>query len=133
MSRAIRLAQKSLTQQREALLELEAYAKSIDRGDQMIADLKIQMEGVAIKHKDRKTTVDDIAYLEDLLRCARKKVAWEKKMESLRKGAQIIFEKVSKVINDPTNPPNEQTRANILQSLQNVKSSMERLDKAQRG
>ncbi|MHA3772182.1 hypothetical protein ACXR0O_11650 [Verrucomicrobiota bacterium sgz303538] len=129
-SKAFKLAQKSALLQREVLSELEALVKSIDRGEKMITELKEEMEAVNAKHQDRKTTRDDIAYLEDLLTCAKKKLAWEKLMESLKKRTPEVMAKVSGVINDPKNPAGEETRANILQSLQKIQAAMERLDQA---
>ena len=129
-SKILKAAQKSALLQRELLDELEALVKSIDRSEKMITELKTEMEEVKAKHQDRKTTRDDIAYLEDLLACAKKKLAWEKLLESLQKRTPAVLSKVSEVINDPNNPPADQTRANILQCLQNVQVSMQRLEQA---
>lgn len=129
-SKILKAAQKSALLQREVLEELESLVKSIDRSEKMITELKAEMEEVKVKHQDRKTTRDDIAYLEDLLACAKKKLAWEKLLESLQKRTPAVLAKVSEVVNDPNNPPAEQTRANILQSLQNVQASMQRLEQA---
>jgi hypothetical protein len=124
------MAQKSALLQREVLEELESLVKSIDRSEKMITELKSEMEEVNAKHRERKTTRDDIAYLEDLLTCAKKKLAWEKLLESLQKRTPAVLQKVSQVINDPQNPPAEQIRAGILQSLQGVQAAMERLEQA---
>lgn len=129
-SKILKAAQKSALLQRELLEELEALVKSIDRSEKMITELKAEMEEVKVKHQDRQTTRDDIAYLEDLLACAKKKLAWEKLLESLQKRTPAVLAKVSEVVNDPKNPPAEQTRANILQCLQNVQVSMQRLEQA---
>ncbi|RYD62038.1 MAG: hypothetical protein EOP84_35005 [Verrucomicrobiaceae bacterium] len=124
------MAQKSALLQREVLEELDSLVKSIDRSEKMITELKAEMEEVNAKHQERKTTRDDIAYLEDLLACAKKKLAWEKLLESLQKRTPILLQKVSQVINDPQNPPADQVRGSILQSLQGVQAAMERLEQA---
>jgi hypothetical protein len=131
MSKSIlKLAQKSALLQREILEELEALAKSFDRSEKMIVELKADMEAVNAKHQDRKTTRDDIAYLEDLLRCAKKKLVWEKQMEKLRERTPEIMKRVSDMINDQTMPPSDETRATVLRLLQSVQAAMERLERA---
>ena len=131
MSKSIlKLAQKSAIVQRGILEELEALAKSFDRSEKMIVELKHDMEAVNAKHQNRETTRDDIAYLEDLLRCAKKKLVWEKQMEKLSERTPEIMKRVSEMINDQTMPPSDETRATVLGSLQSVQSAMERLERA---
>jgi hypothetical protein len=130
VGKAQKLAQKSLLVQREALSELESLVKSIERGQNMINELKAEMEHVNVTHQNRKTTRDDIAYLEDLLRCAKKKLAWENLMEGLQKRIPATLEKVSAVMNDAKNPPTEEVRTGILGFLQQVQTAMEYLEQA---
>ena len=130
MSKAQRLRQKSTMVQKEVLEELEALAKTFDRSETMIVELKAEMEEVNRKHQNRNGTQDDIHYLEDLLRCAKKKLVWEKQMEKLSTRTPVIMQKVSACINDPINPPPDHTRAAVLGLLQNVQAAMERLEKA---
>jgi hypothetical protein len=127
---ARRLARKSALRQQEVVEGLQAVASSIEKADEMIASLKTQMEEVNARHQDRKTTSDDIAYLEDLLRCARKKLAWEKQMASLSKKIPEVLAAVTSVMNDPATPPTDQTRAVVMGLLQNVQQSMARLEQA---
>lgn len=128
VSKANKLEQKSLLLQREALTELEGLVKSIDRGQKMVAELKTEMDAVNSTHQHRKTTREDIAYLEDLLRCAKKKLAWENLMEGLQKRIPATLEKVSGVMNDAKNPPSEEVRGQILALLQQVQVAMEYLE-----
>jgi hypothetical protein len=109
---------------------LEALANSIGKADTMITELKDQMEAVNAKHAHRKTTADDIAYLEDLLKCARKKLAWEQQMAKLSKRIPEVLEEVSAVMNDPVSPPPDETRVSVVKLLQNVQQSMARLEQA---
>lgn len=125
-----RLARKSALRQQELVESLESLAKSIGRADTMIIELKDQMEAVNAKHANRKTTADDIDYLEDLLRCARKKLAWEQQMAKLSKRIPEVLEEVSAVMNDPVAPPADETRVVVVQLLQNVQQSMARLEQA---
>jgi hypothetical protein len=124
------LARKAAQRQLEVVESLEALANSIGKADTMINELKVQMEAVNAKHADRKTTADDIAYLEDLLRCARKKLAWEQQMAKLSKRIPEVLESVSAVMNDPEAAPSEETRAAVVQLLQKVQHSMASLEKA---
>jgi hypothetical protein len=40
------------------------------------------------------------------------------------------MEKLTQVMDDPKNPPSDQTRAELLRALQGVQSAMERLQSA---
>lgn len=122
--------EKSATQQREVILELHTLVKDIERCDKTIVDLKTELEAVNAKHQNRKTTREDIDYLTDLLRCANKKLTWEKQMASLQKRTPALLEKMSRLINDPKTPPADETRAEMLGALQGVQAAMERLQSA---
>jgi hypothetical protein len=91
------------------------------------------LDAVNKKHADRRTTRDDIAYLTALLECARKKLGWEKQMASLQKRTPAILDEITRLMNDPKNPPPEELRAQVLQSLQQVQTTMERLQSARAG
>jgi hypothetical protein len=127
---ARRLARKSALRQQEVVESLQALANSIEKADAMIVALKDQMEIVNDKHQERKTTSDDIAYLEDLLQCARKKLAWEKQMASLSKRIPEVLESVTAVMNDPVAAPSDETRVLVVQLLNKVQQSMARLEAA---
>jgi len=92
-----------------------------------VTDLKAELEAVNVKHQNRKTTHEDIDYLTDLSRCAHKKLSWQKQIASLQKRTLIVLENMARLMNDPTNPPDEPTRDQMVQSLQAVQSIMERL------
>lgn len=128
--KAQKLAQKSVALQRQLLLVLASLVKSIERSEKMITELKEGIEAVNLKHRDRKTTREDVAYLEDLLRCAKKKLAWEEKMESLRQRIPAVLANVSTIMNDAKNPPAEEIRTAVIQSLSTMQGAMERLEKA---
>jgi len=123
----LKLAQKSALHQQQVILELEALVRDIERCEKTIIDLKTELETVNSTHQGRRTTREDIAYLTDLLKCANKKLVWEKHMASLQKRTPEILEKMSALINDAKNPPAEATRDGILRSLQGVQTAMERL------
>jgi hypothetical protein len=122
-------AAKSLARQQEVITELDALVKDIERCEKTILDLKADLEGVNEKHAGRKTTREDIAYLEDLLKCAHKKLTWEKHIASLKKRTPATLEKMASLLNDPETPPGDEVRAGMLRALQGVQAAMERLEK----
>ncbi|MBA4146509.1 MAG: hypothetical protein H0X66_00220 [Verrucomicrobia bacterium] len=125
--------EKAAAHQRQVITDLNALVKDIERCEASITDLQTELERVNATHKDRKTTRDDIAYLEDLLKCANKKLTWEKHMASLQKRTPAILETMTKLINDPQAPPDDQTRAQMLLGLQAIQSAMERLQNVKVG
>ena len=129
MSNKYQLAEKAALEQRAVVGEIEALVKSIERCEKTISDLKAELEQVNEKHKSRRTTQQDIAYLTDLLKCANKKLGWEKQMASLQKKTPALLERMSTLINDPVNPPTNEVRAAMLQGLEAVRSAMEKLER----
>ena len=91
----LRTEQKLAGQQLEVLHELETLVKDIERAENTITTLKAELEEVNVKHQGRTTTRDDIAYLTDLVRCANKKLAWEKQIASLQKRTPDIMERMA--------------------------------------
>ena len=129
-SRARKLLHKSHVIQSEMLEELQSLVKSIERAETLLAELKSDTEEMNAKHAHRRSTREDIAYLEDLLKCAKKKLAWEKQMETVAKRTPEVLTKVSTAMNDTTNPPPEEVRTVTLSLLQSVQGAMARLDAA---
>jgi hypothetical protein len=122
-------AEKSLAQQKELVGELQVLVTDIERCEKTISDLRSELEIVNQQHQERKTTRDDIAYLEALLKCAHKKLAWEKQMGSLKKRTPTLLQRLSALVSDTEAPPSDEMRAAMLQSLQLVQAAMERLEK----
>ena len=122
--------EKAAAQQHQVIADLSGLVKDIERCEATINDLQKELARVNEVHKNRRTTRDDIAYLEDLLKCARKKLNWEKHMSSLQKRTPAILERITRLIEDPQAPPDEQTRAQMLRGLQAIQSAMERLQTA---
>ena len=127
----LKQAQRLGTQQRQVVNELETLVKDIERCELTITQLKTELEAVNAKHQGRKTTREDIAYLQDLLRCANRKLAWEKQMASLQKRTPEIMERMSTIVNDPSTPADQETRSAMLDALQRVQTAMQRLQGAQ--
>jgi hypothetical protein len=123
----LKSADKSVARQRQLILDLNATARDIERCEKIIADLQRELYAVNSKYQGPRNTPQDIAFLSALLECAKKKLVWEKKIASLQKRTPPILQAMSAVLNDPQNPPAEQTRVEMLQALQKIQAAMERL------
>ncbi|MCI0746577.1 MAG: hypothetical protein L0Y58_14345 [Verrucomicrobia subdivision 3 bacterium] len=124
-----KLADTAVAEQRQVVLELQRLVQSIERCETTITELRREIEAVQAQHQSRKTTQEDIAYLSALLKCAQKKLGWEKQLESLKRKTPVILEKITALMNDPRSPPSEEMRGMMVQALQGVGAAMERLDK----
>ena len=125
--RQIRLAEKSAAQQQQVVLQLNALVKDIERCDKTIITLQNELTAINGKYPAPRNTQQDVAYLTDLLKCAKKKLGWEKQIAALQKRTPVILETMSRLLNDPQNPPGEEMRAEMLRALQGVQIAMERL------
>ena len=127
-SRQIKEEQRVAAQQKSLIGELQALAKDIERCDHTVQGLRTELLAVNERHANRSTTQDDIAYLEDLLACARKKLVWEKQITSLQKRTPEIMQRVEALVNHPNSNPDEETRNSLMASLTQVQASMKRLN-----
>jgi hypothetical protein len=127
-SRQIKEEQRVTAQQKSVVGELQALVKDIERCDKTVQGLREELLKVNEKHANRTTTQDDIAYLEDLLGCARKKLVWEKQIASLQKRTPELMQRVEALVNHPNSNPDEETRNALMGSLTQVQASMKRLN-----
>jgi hypothetical protein len=123
----IKLAEKVAGQSRVVIADLQSLVKDIDRCERTMTALKSELVAVNSKYQGPRNTREDIDYLTALLDCAKKKLAWEKTITSLQKRTPDILNRMMSLINDPQNPPPEETRNQMLASLQAVQGAMERL------
>jgi hypothetical protein len=126
----LKLAQKIAAQQQQLISELEALVKDIERCERTILDLQQELGAANAKYPSPRTTREDIGYLTELLRCANKKLVWEKHLAALQKRTPPLLERMSRLMEDPQNPPQEEVRAQVLRALQAVQAAMERLSSA---
>lgn len=124
-----KLAERAAAQQQKVVGELTGLVRSIERCEKTITELKAELQSAQSKYQTRKTTQEEIAYLTDLLKCANKKLGWEKQLVSLQKRTPAILEQLTSLMNDPANPPAEEMREAMLRALQAVKVAIERLEK----
>ena len=126
--RQIKEEQRVSAQQKGLIGELQALVKDIERCEKTVQSLKEELQGVNARHANRTTTQHDIAYLEDLLGCARKKLIWEKQISSLQKRTPELMQRVEELVNHPQSNPDEETRNALMGSLTEVQASMKRLN-----
>jgi hypothetical protein len=123
----LKVEQKSLLLQQQVVAELNTLVKDIERSEKIIFDLQAELAVVNSKYPSPRTTRQDIAYLTDLLKCANKKLAWEKQIASMQKRTPATLQKMAQLLNDEKNPPADAVRVQMLQALQNVQAAMKRL------
>jgi hypothetical protein len=123
----LKIEQKSLLQQHQVVTELAALVKDIERCEKTILDLQTELNAVNSSYPSPRTTRQDVAYLTDLLKCATKKLAWEKQIASIQKRTPATLQKMSQLLNDEKNPPADAMRVQMLQALQGVQAAMARL------
>jgi predicted RNase H-like nuclease (RuvC/YqgF family) len=123
----LKLAEKSIVRQQEVVSELNTLVRDIERCEKTIADLQNELAAVNAKYPSPRTTRQDIGYLTDLLKCANKKLAWEKQIASMQKRTPATLEKMAQLLNDSKNPPVDAMRVEMLRALQCVQAAMARL------
>ena len=124
---------RSQSLHQEAVEELQGVLKAIERIEDLIESLQMEMAAVTQNYPAQRTTREDVDFLTDLLACAKKRLLWENQMESLRNRVPTVLEKVSRTINDPKGAPTTEMATGLLTMMQAVKASMERLKAAMRG
>jgi hypothetical protein len=118
-----RAAQKHL----ELITELQELVQDITRCERTITALQAELNENNARFSGPRTTKQDVDFLTVLLDCAKRKLAWEKQIASLQKRTPELLERMTSYLNDPVNPPSNESRAQILESLQAVQVTMERL------
>jgi predicted RNase H-like nuclease (RuvC/YqgF family) len=123
----LKIAEKSVVVQQQVVTELNTLVRDIERCEKTIMDLQADLGAVNAKYPSPRTTRQDVAYLTDLLKCANKKLAWEKQIASMQKRTPATLEKMAQLLNDPKNPPADAMRVEMLRALQGVQTAMARM------
>jgi len=123
----LKLAEKSLALQQQVVSELNTLVRDIERCEKTIVELQNELTAVNSKFPNPRTTRQDVAYLTDLLKCATKKLAWEKQIASMQKRTPGTLQKMAELLNDPKNPPADAMKVEMMRALQGVQGAMERL------
>jgi len=119
---------RRVSHHQETVQELEGILKGIERSEELITSLRMEMDDVNENYPAQRTAQQDVDFLTDLLGCAKKRLLLEKQIETLKKRVPAALERVSKVISDPKAPPTPEMHTSLLEMLTRVQHAMEHLD-----
>jgi hypothetical protein len=125
--RYIQTAHIKAAERRRVLAELKQLAVDIGRCRETITAVMAELNSVNAKYPGERSTREDVEYLTVILACAKRKLAWEKQIASLKKRAPAVLESMATIMNDRDHPPTEELKAEMLQSLQSVQAAMAQL------
>jgi hypothetical protein len=114
-------------ERRRVLAELKQLAVDIGRCQETIASVMAELNSTNAKYEGERSTRQEVEYLTILLACAKRKLAWEKQIASLKKRAPALLESMANIMNDRDHPPTEELKAEMLHSLQGVQNALARL------
>ena len=129
-ARQIKTEQRVSGQQKGLVGELQALVKDLERAEKTVNSLKSELGSVAERHANRTTTQHEIAYLEDILACFRKKLVWEKQIASLQKRTPELMQRVEALVNHPQSNPDQETQDALMTSIKEVQAAMNRLNES---
>lgn len=127
MNRYVEKANIKAAECRRALAELNQLAEDIGRCQRTITSVMDDLKAVNEKYPGTRTTREEIEFLKVLLDCAKKKLAWEKQIASLKRRAPALLEKMTRAMNDSDYPPTDEMKAEMLRALQLVQSALQGL------
>lgn len=127
VNRYIEKANIKAAERRRVLTEVNQLAASIERCERTIASVMADLNVINAKYQGTRTTREEVEFLEVLLDCAKKKLAWEKQITSLKKRAPALLESLAGIMNDRDHPPTEELKTEMLHSLQSIQSALQRL------
>ena len=120
-------------ERRRVLAELKQLALDIERCQETIVSVMSELSSTNAKYQGERSTRQEVEYLTLLLACAKRKLAWEKQIASLKKRAPALLETMAGIMNDRDHPPSEELKAEMLQSLQSVQAALGRLQVPETG
>jgi len=117
-------------ERRRVLAEINQLAESIARCEKTIESVMADLQVVNTKYQSTRTTQQEVEFLKVLLDCAKRKLAWEKQIASLKKRAPALVEALTGIMNDKDHPPGEELQSQMLRALQLIQSALQRLQAA---
>lgn len=114
-------------ERRRVLAEVNQLAAGIGRGEQTITSVMGDLNSINAKYQGPRTTREEVEFLKVLLDCAKRKLAWEKQIASLKKRAPALLESMTAIMSDTDHPPGEELKSEMLRSLQAIQSALQRL------
>ena len=121
---------KNAVLQKQVIAELNVIVKDIERSEKLIVALNQELQTVNAKFQGPRDTRADISYLTSLLECAKRKLAWEKQISSLKKRTPSVMDRMGTLLNDSDSPPSSEVRDQMLLALESIRAAMERLEQA---
>jgi chromosome segregation ATPase len=126
-SKQLKESQRAAQKHVQLIGELQELVHDITRCEKTITALQTELNENSAKYSGPRTTKQDVEFLTVLLDCAKRKLAWEKQIASLQKRTPELLERMTSFLNDPVNPPTDESRVRIREALQAVQATMERL------
>jgi hypothetical protein len=120
-------------ERQRVLAEVNQLAADIGRCERTIASVMADLNEVNAKYQGTRNTREEIEFLKVLLECAKKKLAWEKQIASLKKRAPALLETMTGIMGDTDHPPTEELKSEMLHALQMVQGALERLSASETG
>ncbi len=114
-------------ERRRVVNEVNQLAASIARCEKTISSVMADLNTVNTKYQGTRNTREEVEFLKVLLDCAKRKLAWEKQIASLKKRAPALVEVMTKIMGDKEHPPSEELQSEMLGSLQAIQSALQRL------
>ena len=107
MNRYTEKANIKAAERRRVLAEVNQLAVNIGRSERTIASVMADLNMVNAKYQGTRNTREEVEFLKVLLDCAKRKLAWEKQISSLKKRAPALLESMTGIMNDQSGPSAE--------------------------
>jgi hypothetical protein len=133
VERYTQAAHVKVAERRRVLAELKQLAVDIERCQETISSVMAELDATNAKYQGDRSTRQEVEYLTILLACAKRKLAWEKQIASLKKRAPALLESMAGIMNDREHPPTEELKAEMLRALQIVQATLEKLNPPEAG
>ena len=117
-------------ERRRVLAEVSQLAESIARCEKTIESVMTDLKIINTKYQGTRTTREEVEFLQVLLDCAKRKLAWEKQIASLKKRAPALVTALTNIMSDKDHPPSEELQSQMLRTLQLIQSALQRLQAA---
>lgn len=127
VNRYIQKAHVKAAEGRRVLAEVNKFAVDIGRCERTIASVMGELNVVNAKYQGKRNTREEIEFLKVLLESAKRKLAWETQIASLKKRAPALMESMAGIMDDREFPPSDELKAEMLKALHLVQSALERL------
>jgi hypothetical protein len=133
VNRYAELANIKAVERRKLLAEANQLAADIGRCERTITQVMADLNEVNGKYQGPRTTREEVEFLKVLLECAKRKLAWEKQISSLKKRAPALLERMSGIMSDTDHPPSEELKVGLLHALELIQGALGRLQAADAG